>query len=223
MTEPITLLSIPLFYYFIALALIFPKIPVIGKFFNIINTAVHEFGHAITTLFLQGSVKRIELLNTTAGTTQSVIRGKFSSFLVGISGYPFASFLSLFIFYLYIHGYYIHLIIGLISLFLIMLLLWVRNGYGIIWILIFIAGNIALLYFDYAQSVRIAALFYTIVLLTESTWASLSVLFLAVCRPKESGDAALLQKITHIPAFFWGVFFAACAGLVVWQVIKMGL
>ncbi|MDL2296498.1 M50 family metallopeptidase [Bacteroidales bacterium OttesenSCG-928-B11] len=219
MIEPISLFSIPLFYYFVVLAFILPKIPVIGKFFNIINTAIHELGHALMTLFLQGNVKRIELFDTSAGTTTSQSKNKLSAFFIAIAGYPFASFFSLFAFYLYVHGYYLHLLIGLSTLFFIMLLFWIRNSYGIIWVLLFVAINATLLYFDYAQSVRIAVLFYVVVMLTESVWSSLVVLFLSIVRPNESGDAMVLQKITHIPAFVWGLFFAACAGFVGWKVV----
>ncbi|MDR2979580.1 MAG: M50 family metallopeptidase [Bacteroidales bacterium] len=219
MITPITLFSIPLFYYFIVLAFVLPKIPIIGKFFNIINTAVHELGHALIALFLQGNVKRIELFSTSAGTTQIQNAGKLSSFLVAIAGYPFASLFSLFTFYLYIHGYYLHLIIGLTALFAVMLLLWVRNGYGVAWILLFTLLNATLLYFNYGQSIRIAALFYVIALLTESVWSSLVILYLSIVKPKESGDAAIIQKLTHIPAFFWGVMFAAVAGGMAWKVV----
>lgn len=219
MITPITLFSIPLFYYFIILAFVLPKIPIIGKFFNIINTAVHELGHALIALFLQGNVKRIELFSTSAGTTQTQNAGKLNSFFVAIAGYPFAALFSLFIFYLYIHGYYLHLIIGLTTLFVVMLLLWVRNGYGVAWILLFTLLNTALLYFNYGQSVRIVALFYVTALLTESVWSSLVILCLSIVKPKESGDADILQKLTLIPAFFWGVVFAAIAGGVVWKVV----
>ena len=35
---------------FLAVAFILPRLPVVGKFFNIINTALHEFGHALVAL-----------------------------------------------------------------------------------------------------------------------------------------------------------------------------
>lgn len=213
----------PLFYIFIVIALVLPKIPVVGQFFNIINTGVHELGHALMALAMQGNVKRIELFNSSAGTTMAQNKSKFASFLVAIAGYPFASFFSLFAFYLYVNGYYLHIIIGLSVLFALMLLLWVRNGYGILWILLFVALNIALLYFDYKHSVQIAALFYVTVLLTESVWSSFVVLYLSIVKPNESGDAAILKKMTAIPAFFWGMLFAAITGFVVWRVVKMVL
>ena len=40
----------------------------------------------------------------------------------------------------------------------------------------------------------------------------LFVLFLSVKQKDQAGDATLLKKITGVPAFFWGAFFAGIAG-----------
>jgi tellurite resistance protein TehA-like permease len=60
----LTFLSIPFIYWFAGLALVLPRIPVIGKWFNIINTAIHELGHALMALILEGNVKKLNYLTT---------------------------------------------------------------------------------------------------------------------------------------------------------------
>ena len=77
---------------FVVVALILPRIPVVGKFFNIINTALHELGHALMALLTGGEVRKIELFNDTSGTTTTVSKNKFASVLVSLAGYPFAAF-----------------------------------------------------------------------------------------------------------------------------------
>jgi len=208
----LTFLSIPLIYWFAGLALVLPRIPVIGKWFNLINTAIHELGHALMALILEGSVKKIELFNDASGTTTTSTKTKIGSFLVAIAGYPFSSLISYFIFYLLSVGYDKGFLIGISILFLFMLLLWVRNIYGAIWIIAFCAINGTLIYFNNAAYIQTAALLYAVFIAVDALFSAITVLFLSVKQKDKAGDATLLKKITGIPAFIWGVLFAAGAG-----------
>ena len=87
--KSLTLFGIPALYIFIPIALILPRVPVIGKFFNIINTAIHEFGHALMALIMQGKVHKIELMRDTSGTTVTQCPTLAGNILVSIAGYPF--------------------------------------------------------------------------------------------------------------------------------------
>ena len=53
--------GIHIFYYLLVVAFLLPKVPVVGKFFNIINTLIHELGHALMALLFEGKVVRIEI------------------------------------------------------------------------------------------------------------------------------------------------------------------
>jgi hypothetical protein len=218
MNTPV-LFNIPLLYYFFILAFILPKIPVVGKFFNIINTALHEFGHAIVTLILQGKVHKIELFRDSSGTTTTQCNNKLGSFLVAIAGYPFAATIAYFSFYLISINYEKHLIIGLSLLFIIMAIFWIRNLYGVIWVLLFSGLNFWLIYYNNEQYIQIAALFYAACILTESVSSSLELLYLSIFQPQKAGDATNLKQITHLPAFFWGILFAAFSGFVAYRIV----
>jgi len=207
----LTFLSIPLIYWFAGLALLLPRIPVMGKWFNIINTALHELGHALMALFLEGSVKKIELFNDASGTTTTTTKTKFGSFMVAIAGYPFASIVSCFIFYLISVGYEKGLLIGISILFLFMLALWIRNIYGAIWILAFCGINGYLIYLNNYHYIQIAALLYAVFIAVDAVFSSIVILFLSIKQKDKAGDATLLKKITGVPAFIWGLFFAALA------------
>lgn len=214
-----TFLSIPLIYWFAGLALVLPRIPVIGKWFNIINTAIHELGHALMALMLEGSIKKIELFNDASGTTTTSVNTKFGRFLVAFIGYPFSSFVSLFVFYLITVGYEKGFLIVISILFFFMLLLWIRNIYGAIWIIIFCTINGYLIYLNNAQYIHIAALLYAVFIAVDAIFSALTILYLSVKQKDKAGDATLLKKTTGIPAFIWGVLFAGIAGVVFYEII----
>jgi hypothetical protein len=210
----LTFLSIPLIYWFAGLALVLPRIPVIGKWFNIINTAIHELGHALMALIIEGNVKKIELFNDASGTTVTSTKTKFGGFLVAFIGYPFSSLISFFIFYLLTVGYEKGFLIGISILFFFMLLLWVRNIYGAIWILIFCTVNGYLIYLNNAQYIHVAALLYAVFIAVDAVFSALTILYLSIKQKDKAGDATLLKKITGVPAVIWGLLFAGFAGYI---------
>ena len=214
-----TFLKIHLIYWFAGLALVLPRIPVIGKWFNLINTAIHELGHALMALFLEGSVKKIELFNDASGTTTTATKTKFGSFLVAIIAYPFASAVSYFIFYLLSVGYEKGFLIGISILFLFMLTLWIRNVYGAIWILAFCGINGYLIYLNNADYIYVATLLYATFIAVDALFSALTVLFFSVKQKDKAGDATLLKKITGVPEVVWGILFAGIAGIAFYNLI----
>jgi hypothetical protein len=216
----LTFLSIHLIYWFAGLALVLPRIPVIGKWFNLINTAIHELGHALMALIVEGNVKKIELFNDASGTTTTSTKTKFGSFLVSLIGYPFSSAVSCFIFYLISVGYETGFLIGISILFFFMLVLWVRNIYGAIWILAFCAINGYLIYLDNTHYIQIVTLLYAVFIAVDALVSALIVFFLSVKQKDKAGDATLLKKNSGIPAFIWGFLFAAIAVSAFYWIIR---
>jgi hypothetical protein len=213
-------LEIPYIYWFAGLALLLPRIPVIGKWFNIINTAIHELGHALMTLCLEGNVKKIELFNDASGTTTTSTKTKFGSFLVAFIGYPFASAVSYFIFFLLNAGYEKGFLLGISILFLFMLLLWIRNIYGFVWILAFCSINGYLVYINNVDYIHIAALLYAVFIAVDALISALIVLFFSIKQKDKAGDTTLLKKTTGVPAFIWGLIFAGFAGFVFYHLFS---
>ena len=196
-----------------------PRIPVIGKWFNIINTAIHELGHALMALILEGNVKKIELFNDASGTTTTSTRTKFGSFLVAFIGYPFSSLVSCFVFYLLSVGYEKGFVISISIFFLFMLILWIRNIYGAIWILAFCTVNGYLIYLNNVEYIKIAALLYAVFIAVDAVFSALTVLFLSFKQKEKAGDATLLKKITGVPAFIWGLLFTGISGFVFYEIV----
>lgn len=212
-------LSIPLIYWIAGLALVLPRIPYLGKFFAIINTVFHELGHALMALVLGGTVKKIELLTDASGSTTATTKSKFGSFLVTIIGYPFSSLVSLFIFYLLTVGYEIGFLWSISILFLLMLIFWVRNIYGAAWILLFTAANGYLIYLNNLYYIKIASLCYAVFIAVDALTSAYIILYLSIRAPEKCGDAGALKKITAIPTFFWGLFFAAFSSFIFYKIL----
>ena len=206
---------------FFALGFLLPRIPVAGKFFNIINTALHEFGHALMALLTGGSVERIELFNDTSGTTTTKSDSKVGAFLVSLAGYPFAASVAWLAFYLIGQDAEKGLVIGLSMLFVLMLLFWIRNWYGVLWVVLFCAVNCVLLYYGNASHLHYAALFYAAVVLAESVTSSITIVVLALRDGDRAGDATNLAKLTGLPAFLWALLFLAYTGWVCYRVVLM--
>ena len=171
-------------------------------------------------LFLEGSVKKIELFNDASGTTTTTTKTKFGSFLVAIVGYPFASAVSYFIFYLLNVGYEKGFLIGISILFFFMLALWIRNIYGAIWIVAFCGVNGYLIYLNNAKYIHIVTLLYAVFIAVDALFSALTVLFFSVKQKEKAGDATLLKKTTGIPAVIWGILFAGFSGFIFYILIQ---
>ena len=195
-------------YLFVALAFILPKIPVVGKFFNMINTLIHELGHALFALPFDASVKTIELYKDTSGATTITSKNKFGSIIISLAGYLFASVFSYFSFYLIHVGYQkgFLFMVSIIAIF--MLLLWIRNSYGIIWVIIFAAANSYVLFLK-PDWINHVALLYATFIGVEALFSSFVILYLSLFNRQAAGDATILAKQTKIPALVWGLLFAA--------------
>lgn len=206
---------------FFALGFLLPRIPVVGKFFNIINTALHEFGHALMALVTGGSVDKIELFRDTSGTTTTKSSSRFSAILVSLAGYPFAASVAWLSFYLIRQGAEQGLVIGLSILFVVMLLFWIRNWYGALWVVLFCVGNGLLLYYGEPDWLHYVALFYAVMILVESVTSTITIVVLAIRDGDKAGDATNLAKTTHVPAFFWALLFLAYTVWVCYRVVML--
>ena len=202
--------GIHILYFLIVIAFLLPRIPIIGKFFNIINTLIHELGHALMALVFEGKVVRIEVFKDTGGVTVTKSKSGVAAFFVSIAGYPFAAAAGLLCAYLLSIGYGSWIVIGLSILFLFMLLLWIRNVYGVLWVILFcLLNGIIVFYLKKPVYIEIAAWFYTLMIIIESVWSSLVLLYLSIFHADQSGDAANLRNATHVPAFVWALLFVA--------------
>ena len=191
-------------------ALIITRLLPFSSFFRMLDTMVHEFGHAVATLMLSGHVERIELNSDHSGVTYSALSSQWRLIVASLAGYPAASLFSVLLFYLYHkHKAVIGLII-LTAIAAVMLVFFVHSGYGVWWLVGFgVLNSVILLLGPKIQNIYYLML--AILALTESFVSSLFLLVAAITQPSAAGDAANLQRLTGIPAVVWAVLFVAIA------------
>ena len=64
------------FFYYLIAAFILGIIPVVGKYVAVINTFLHEVGHALIAYLLGGRVHSISLFANTEGTAVTAHSGR---------------------------------------------------------------------------------------------------------------------------------------------------
>lgn len=191
--------------YLVGSAVLTRLIPFSSLFRNL-DTMIHEFGHALATLLLSGRVLRIELYADHSGVTYSAIQAGGRAILVSLAGYPLASLFALLFFYLYSKG---KLEWGLLissGLALIMLALYVRGGFGVLWLTGFIALNV-LMMFAWKGLRKFYFLLLAFLTLEESVLGPLFLVWMSLVSPTRAGDASNLAELTPMPALIWALLF----------------
>ena len=182
-----------------------------SAFFRNVYTLVHEMAHAVMTLILSGSVLYIELYADQSGVTHSMIQPGWRSILISLAGYTGAALFAWLLFRLQAIGREKTGLLIVAAMAALGLLLFVRNGYGLIWCAGF-AGITLLICLLAPGWLR---MFYSslvaFICLVESVISSMTILALSILTPAEAGDAANLSRETFIPAAVWGAFFALFA------------
>lgn len=197
------------FYVVFATSLVIARVPYIGKVFRIINTLIHESGHALMAVLSSAKIHKIELFSDTSGTAITQSDNRFSKILISLAGYPTSALISvLFFYFISIEKYiFIFFILGFFSI--VNLVFFVRNLYGVVWLIFFIALIGAILYFENPTVNYIAALFFSGIILNDSLISSMILIPMSIKTPKKTGDASNLRDAALLPAFFWSLLFVA--------------
>ena len=131
----------------LSIALALNYLPKIGRIFKGFNTLIHETGHAFMTLIFSGEVVAVELFYTGDGVAVTKSKSWFTKFFVSIAGYPFSSIISfVFAYLIYINKFDI-ILYAVISVAVLNILFWVRNPYGLVWLIVLIATLFSFFYF----------------------------------------------------------------------------
>jgi hypothetical protein len=179
-------------------------------------TVVHEAGHAVVAVLVGRRLRSITLHSDTSGLTVS--RGKPTGpgmVAMLAAGYLAPALLGLLAALLLAAGRSV----GLLWLLVVLtaaLMLWVRNGYGFLVLLVGGAGVLALTWYADGTVQSIAAYLITWLLLLAAP-RPLVELLAAGRRRGRTSDADQLARLTRVPAVVWIVLLllANLAGLVV--------
>lgn len=193
----------------LALSAVLTRLIPFSSFFRNLNTMFHEFGHALVTLLLSGRVVRIELNPDHSGVTYSQLV-PWSVVPVSLAGYVLASLFALLFFYLYRIYREKYGIFTAIAIALVLLLFYVHQGFGVWWLLGFIALS-AIVLFVGGVVQHAYYLLLAFLALEESVMSTVTILVYALTDPTSAGDAAGLQEHTGVPALIWAIVFLLVA------------
>nr|WP_272873242.1 M50 family metallopeptidase [Alteribacter salitolerans] len=182
-------------------------LPVIGSYFRLFNTLIHEsLGHALIARLTGGRVVSISLFQNTGGL--AVFQHHwFGRVITVFCGYPVSSLMSVVVMYLITQGYFEGVALALFLLLVYVLIFWVRNLVGWFWVFSVIGGMAAL--YIYAEQ-RYFELLITVIgvtILIQAFASSWGIFMLSVFRNRQAGDAMLLAEATKVPAVIWGTVF----------------
>lgn len=193
------------FYLMMALSFLLNRLPFIGVFFRTVNTLFHESGHAIGAILTSGEVVRIDLNKDTSGIAETKSKGKAGAFITSFAGYPFAAVASSLLLVLAINHQYKEVAFILLSFAFLNLMLFVRNLFGIVWLVLFSGLIIISVWYTNDLFLKLLILFISMIAFTETLASTLVITFLAMTKPRQAGDMANMQKTTGIPAGFWAL------------------
>jgi hypothetical protein len=189
----------------LAMLLLTRFIPFSG-FFRNVNTLIHELCHAIAALVLKGSVMRIELNADQSGVTLTRFQEGWMSIPISLAGYTGAAAFAALLLALFAKGRVKAGLFIVAAAALVSLVLFVRNGYGMMWCAGFAAVSAAAA-FAPGWLQKGYFLLVAFLCLEEAVVSPLVLVYLAVTDPAAAGDAANLSGATGVPAIVWSVFF----------------
>jgi hypothetical protein len=208
-----------IFYTILAGSLIIIRMPLIGRYFRTVNTLLHESGHAIAAILTSGEVMNIELSSDTSGSAYTRSGSKFKAMFVSFAGYPAAALFSGILIAFAVSGKPISVFFILLSISLLNLALFVRNFYGIVWLLTF-SGLVLLIYWLENDKLNyVFSLSVSLISLSESLVSTVIILYLSLIHPRKAGDATNLAKTSKIPAAIWGILISMLVGIILYYTV----
>lgn len=208
-----------LFYSMLALSVVILRLPGIGRYFRTVNTLLHESGHALATILTSGEVVHVELNQDTSGNALTKSGSKSRAVFVSIAGYPFAAFTSGIFIWLVSNNQHKYVLFILLSIALLNLILFVRNTYGIIWLLTFSCLIVCVAWIDIPAVTRIFSLTVSLIAFAETIMSTLVILYLGFTQPRKAGDLTNLARTSKIPAAIWALLIAGIVALLVYYTI----
>lgn len=207
------------FYAIFALSLLLLKIPYIRNYFKTLNTMFHENGHALAAILLSGEVIEINLNSNTSGSALTKTKSRFRAVVVTFSGYPLAIIAATGLLWLWASGNAKTGFFILVSLAIINLIFFVRNTFGIFWLITFsILSYLAAMHIPAIFSGAFF-LFIGLIGFAEAIFSTAEIALLAFTNSKKAGDMSILAKLTGLNAQFWAAINLAIVMIIAYYCV----
>lgn len=193
-------------FIFFLLAIVITRTPIVGSFFILLNTMIHETGHVLMTFLTKGEVHSVSLFSNTEGLAITGYRSLYSKILIGLSGYTFSSFFSYCLVILFQKGLFEVILYLLLSI-ACLNFFWIKNGFGFVWLMTMMTF-LVIMHFNVKMTILpYLILFLIVVILVDSVRSACTIFYLSIVHRKQAGDATMLSQSTYIPTIIWGLFF----------------
>ncbi|TFD89065.1 M50 family metallopeptidase [Cryobacterium serini] len=221
MTTPHAMLEPLIAWLTVAAAVLIVLFPPLWRLSRHAITIVHEGGHGVVAVLSGRRLGGIRLHSDTSGLTVS--RGRPTGpgmIFTLLAGYPAAALLGLGAAWLLSLGYDVGLLWVLLLL-LALLLVQIRNWFGLWSVAVTGAVVFGVSWFGSPQVQGVFALLVTLILLLGSLRTSLELQQSRSRRSGSSSDADQLARLTHIPGIFWVAVFIVVQLLCVVQSARL--
>lgn len=208
-----------IFYASLLLAFLLLRVPRLNSYLRTVNTLLHESGHALVAVLMSGEAMEIKLNSDTSGSALTRTTSKGRAFWVSFAGYPIAALGSLLLMALAYHKDYKTGFLILVSVAIINLIVFVRNSYGIFWLITF---SLVLFLIHGFLSPSIALIlfrFIALIAFIESITSTFVIFILGLTNRRKAGDITTMEKLSGIPASILSLIMALIVGSITYSTI----
>lgn len=209
------------FYVCLMCSVLLSAIPFVGRWVNVLNTLIHESAHALVALLTGGGVMNIKLSADTSGAAQTKSKYWLGKVLTSMAGYPASSVTAWLLFFMIHHQKVRYILFLLLSVILINLILWVRNSFGMLWLLITGALIAVITLYGSGMVQYACAVTCASILFFQAIYSSITLLIISFKTPGKAGDAKNLSDFTYIPAIVWSIALLLLVGYIAFQTLNL--
>lgn len=209
-----------IFYASLLLAFLLLRVPRLNSYLRTINTLLHESGHALVAVLMSGEAIEIKLNSNTSGSALTRTPSKAKAFWVSFSGYPLAALGSMLLMALAHHKDYRTGFLILISIAIINLIVFVRNNYGIFWLITFILVLFSINAFLDPPLALVLFRFIVLITFIEGVTSTFVIVSLGLTKRKKAGDITIMEKLSGIPASVLALIMVLVVGFITYITIS---
>lgn len=188
---------------YLAAALAISRLPMFRVYFSLCNTLIEKIIHVLAVVVTrEGKSNKIKLYKNGSGETTSIVDSKIKKVMIVYIGYTGTLIVAMGLFYLLSFNQFDWVIYFFIGLMVISILLWIRNFFGVLWALSFVALLAVPLYFRNEAVIMHISIFLSSLILIQAIINAFQVIGQSF---KTGGKPGALAKIARVPAIICGI------------------
>lgn len=187
---------------YLAAALAISRLPMFRVYFSLCNTLIEKIIHILAVVVTrEGKSNKIKLYKNGSGETTNIVSSKIQKVMIVYIGYTGTLIIALGLFYFLSFNKFHFVIYFFIGLMVISVLLWIRNFFGVLWALSFVALLALPLYFRNEFAIMHLSIFLSSLILIQAIIHAFRVIGQSF---KTGGKQGALAKIARIPPIICG-------------------